>query len=250
MRGLIVFLVVVALAGAAFGAYAVFVQALPETVSSEGISQPYATGQDIENCRAEFEHRLDTRIEELEGIIGQQAKKIAELNNEVAALKNAAPVRLAGDGSGGLAPVEGSDREALKEQLGELMEERRRDERQRQFGRMQEEYENFRTRQLDKTAEEQNWDAQKKQQVTDILTQERTQTQQLWEGARSQEMTQEERRLMGEKMRQIREETQAALKALLSEEEYNNLQRALNPRRGRGGRNERSRPGRGGGGRR
>jgi len=51
-------------------------------------------------------------------------------------------------------------------------------------------------------------------------------------------------------MREIREETQEALKALLSEEEYNSLQKALNPRRdrGRGGRNNRSRPGRGGGG--
>lgn len=253
MRALIVFLVVVALAGAAFGSYAIFVQPLPKVASAEGEGQCFVTAEQLQSVQAQIEQTCEARIEELEGVIGQQAKRIAKLNNEVAALRNGAPVaaRPAGEAAPLTGPLAGADREALKEQLGQLMDEHKRDERQKQSDRMQKEAQDRKARQIEKTAEKYKWDDQKKQQVMDILAQEKTSMEQLYEDARNRELSQEQRKELGDKMRELRNETQEALKALLSEEEYGSVQKALNPRRerGRSDRGDRFRPGRRGGGR-
>jgi hypothetical protein len=198
-----------------------------------------------------MKQKYEARLEELEELIGQQVARIEKLDKQVASLNS-------GTAAGGQPAVDAApersvslpegDREALKEIIGELSEERRRDERQRQFERMQTELADFRSRQIDKMAQKHNWDDVKKRQVMDILAQERARTQELWQEARGQELSQEARRELMDQVRQVNEQTQEALKALLAEEEYKELQKALKPRRERspGGRGDRFRPGRGG----
>jgi hypothetical protein len=254
MRILVVFLAVIALGGAAFGSYALFIQPLPgvepavEAVGGVGADKLLALEGEIGILREKYEQRITY----LENRIETQEAEVARLKTRTAQTPSATASAPGSEGAPPAAPVqiEGMDRENLKQLLGELSEERRRDERESQFDRMQTQFTERRNRQVDNIAEKLKWDDSKKQQVLDILAQEREKTQGLWEQMRNRDLSQEERQQLGDQMRQINEQTQEALKALLPEEEYKSLQNSLRSRRDRGtGRGGRFTPGRGRGNR-
>jgi DNA repair exonuclease SbcCD ATPase subunit len=263
MRILIVVLAVVALGGAAFGSYALFTQPLPEIDSAqeaEAAGAGASAGNDLyrqlQGDMGIMREKYERSISNLEERLETQETEIARLNKQVAQLAAGTPAAgVAPSGEAGAVPasavrIDGVDRESLKQLLGELSEERRRDDNQKRFERMQTETADRKSRQVDKVAEKFKWDEAKKQQVLDVLAQERTKTQELWQQLREQGLSQESRQELGKQMRQINEETQEALKALLSEEEYKDIQKSLRSRRERSpGRGSRFTPGRGGGNR-
>lgn len=236
MRVLIVFLVIVALAGAAFGSYAVFIQ--PTSASANASNEPGlrpVTETEMLAMRGDMEimkEKYEARLEELEDLVGQQAVRIQELKKEVAAVRQGAPAA-SGPAAERTVNVEGIDREALKDLLSELNNERRGDERAQQFDRVREQQQEFRSRQLDRATEQLGWDEAKKQQVTDLLAQERAKIADLYEQMRKRNLSQEERQAITEQIRAANEQTQETLKAMMTEEEYNALQKALQPRRDR-----------------
>lgn len=247
MRVLIVFLAVIALGGAAFGSYALFIQPLP---SVEPAYETGGAGSDkilaLEGEIGILREKYERRITDLENRLEKQETEIVRLKTQTVS----APAAAAAPGQEGSAPaapvdIGGMDRENLKKLMGELSDERRQDDRQKQFERMQTQFAERRNRQIDGVAEKLKWDDTKKQQVLDILAQEREKTQELWGQMRNRDLSQEERQQLSDQMRQINEQTQEALKAMLSEEEYKQLQSATRSRRERGGRSGRFTPGKG-----
>jgi len=252
MKIVVVILVVIALGGASFGTYAVIQQSSVQSSAENSIEGEYASKSEVLALKGEInllKEKNGRRVEDLETIVGQQAQKIEELNRQLASLHKKAPAKLAGGNPDGTpsTPVDlkGIDRETLKSLLGELSEEKRRDDREQQYERMQEQNSAYRSRSIDGVAKKYSWDDTKKEQVTQLLEKERQKIEEIRQEARNPELSQETRRETLGTIRTVMEETQEALKAMLTEEEIKDMQRSRLPRRDRrsplGGRSRGSR---------
>ena len=261
MKVMIVFIVLLVLCGGALGGYMLFKNQEPisknalsstdssTTAGSSGSSNP-GTGEILE-LRGELgllREKHEHRIGRLEAEIGQQAKEITQLKKQLAAAAGGVESEIPGETTG--APtstpgtkltLEGADRETLKQLLGELSEERRRDELRQREERMREELALARQRQVDSLAEKYKWDEQKKQQILDILAQQGEKINELREASRRDDASRESREQLQTQMRQVRDETQKALEGLLTEEELQELQRATRPARRERGTGRRNR---------
>ncbi len=237
MKVLIVILVVAALAGVTFGAYSV-IQGPAVQEGARGAGTVELPGNEMLALKGDVEILRQKYEKELEELIGQQAKKIDQLQRQVHAIGGSEPS--AAHLSGGL------DREGLKQLVAELTEELKRDERHGQFTRMQRDQMKQREKYLDKVARKFNWDEQKKEQVLEVFRQEMSQVEDVYSSYKGQEMTPEVRREISEKTREINQKMGETLKAMLSEEEYKGIGRARRTRRERGPspRSDRFRPGR------
>ncbi len=250
MKVVILLVVLLALCGVALGGYMLFKQ--PEIMSgivspssspskSDAVSDSRgASAGEMLELREEIgllREKYERHVERLETEVGQQAVEIDNLKKQLAAVHAAKPATV-GE-AGAISPpaqatplsLQDTDRETLKELLGELSEERRRDELQKREERVREELSRARQRQIDSLAEKYKWDEQKKQQVIGLLAQQGEKIEELRKTVRSDEASPESREQLQAQMRKVREDTQKALEDLLTEEELQELQRATRPAR-------------------
>jgi chromosome segregation ATPase len=250
MKSIVVLVVALTLCGVVLGGYMLVRQ--PAAASRAAASNPggsrtaaasepggLTTGEVLE-LREEIgvlAERYEQRIETLEAEVGQQAQEIDRLKKQLAAERPATPSAAGGEESapesspGEKLSVADADRETLKELLGELSEERRRDEFQQREDRMREELALARQRQIDSLAEKYKWDEQKKQQVLGVLSQQAQKLDEMRKSARADGTSSEAREQLQAQIQALREDTQKTLEELLTEEEYQELQKAARPAR-------------------
>lgn len=250
MKAIIVLVVALTLCGVVLGGYMLVRQpaaASKGAASGSGGSRDATafeprdpTAGEVLELREEIgllAEKYEQRIETLEAQVGQQAQEIDKLKKQLAGARPVTP-SAADNGKDKPGPLPGentsvdsADREALKELLGELSDERRRDEFQQREERMREEMVRARQRQIDGMAERYKWDEQKKQQVLDVLSQQAQKLDELRKSARTDDSSSEAREQLQAQMRAVREDTQKMLEGLLTEEEYQEIQRATRPAR-------------------
>jgi hypothetical protein len=220
----------VVIVAAVFGAYLGATRSQSEKRSSQAEPVQVVSTRDVEDLRGWAESKfkgLERRVVDLEILAGR-------LQKETDSLKSSLESKAVKPSDASPPQQEGAiAREGIREEVKSVMDEREKQRRERMFEENQRRYIEFTQRRLDRITQNFGWDEQKKQTVAAIIAEQQQEVRKLLEAARDEgAITPEAREALAEKVRQVNAATMEKLRAVLTPEEAQEVERAFGASRG------------------
>jgi chromosome segregation ATPase len=229
MKVVSIVLVVVGVASILLGAYITVTGGRPGKPSSSVEPAQTVTPQALEDLKALTErfNKFEGKVRDLETIIGK-------LYTEVSALKNSLETKPAKPPEQQPTPPqgEGSSTNTPREQVGTTKEERDKQKSERMFDEMLHRFTDFTQRRIERLADRRGWNEQKRQSVSAIMGEHQEEVKKLIEATRQAGTVEPGMRdTISEKIRNISLGTMEKLRAVLTPDEMQEVQRVLEPPR-------------------
>jgi chromosome segregation ATPase len=230
MKVIYVIIALIVIGAVAFGAYFWVTESRPEKRASVAESAQVVNTEALEKWRDEAESRFadfKSRIRTLEVLVGRLQKETDSLKNSL----GTKPTKSSEKPSDVLpAQQESNTPGALREEVKNVTREKERQDRM--FEENQRRYIQFPQRRLERITQRFGWDDQKKRAVSAIVTEQQQEVKKLLEAARDEGATgQEARETLVEKIHQVNASTIDKLRAILTPEEAQEVERAFGPSR-------------------
>ena len=230
MKMIYVIIALIVIAPVVFGAYFWVRESRPEKPTSVAEPAQVVNTEALENLRAWAESRFThfkSRIEDLELLVGRLQKETDSLKNSL----GTKPTKSSEKPSDVLpAQQESNTPGAPREEVKNVTREKERQDRM--FEENQRRYILFPQRRLERITQRFGWDDQKKRAVSAIVTEQQQEVKKLLEAARDEGATgQEARETLTEKISQVNASIIDKLRAILTPEEAQEVERAFGPSR-------------------
>jgi chromosome segregation ATPase len=232
MKMVYLIIALVVIAAVAFGAYVWTAGSSPEKRTSGAEPAQVVNTKALEKWRDEAESRFadfESRIRTLEVLVGRLQKETDSLKSSL----GTKPAKSSEKPSDVSPAQQGSNTPgAPREEVKNVIPEREKERRDRMFDENHRRYVQFPQRRLERITQRFGWDDQKKRAVSAIVTEQQQEVTKLLEAARDEGATgQEAREALTEKIYQVNASTMDKLRAILTPEEAQEVERAFGPPR-------------------